>query len=73
MIWRQDGDPDPEREDHRGDESHRAVAYYGAWLWPTCDEIRHATAHELADTVTAILSGSAVTYGLGGGECRGRT
>lgn len=62
MIWYQDGDPPPV-----WDRPHEA-ARLGALAtgnWPTCQELREATAHELADTVVQILCGDGITYGLG--------
>lgn len=61
MIWSQDGDPAPMPERVDAGPQH----LYGAYKWPTCRDLWYATAHEQADTVTQILSGNGVTYGLG--------
>ena len=59
MIWEQDNDPTPDRDDWDG-----PVALHASW-WPTCQQLWEATAHEAADTVVQILCGDGITYGLG--------
>lgn len=66
MIWRQDGDPPPTKDDYSVDSDNpNWLAQFNTTNWPTCSEMWHATAHEQADTVVMILCGQGVTYGLG--------